>query len=68
MKPYGVKIIEHPDVADIQEMGAKSSAGKHSGRSGSTKSYIRNPADKARVRRRWKRRARLEGKNLIHES
>lgn len=28
MKPYGVKIIEFPDVADIQQMGAKSSVGK----------------------------------------
>lgn len=27
MKPYGVKVIEFPDVGDIQEMGAKSSTG-----------------------------------------
>jgi len=53
MKPYGVKLIEHPDVADIQEMGCKSSVGG--------RNYNRNVATKARTRRRWARKARAEG-------
>jgi hypothetical protein len=28
MKPYGVRVIDGPDVADIKEMGSKGSTGK----------------------------------------
>jgi len=59
MKPYGVKIIEWPDVADLQEMGAKSSAGG--------RNYNRNVRVKASTRRRWARKARAVNKNLCKE-
>ena len=54
MKPYGVKLIEGPDVADLQEMGAKSSAGG--------RNYNRNVRVKAATRRRWARKARAANK------
>ena len=61
MRPYGVRLIEGPDVADIQEMGSKSSAGQRPGRSGDYHPYCRGRG-KAEARRRWKRCARREGK------
>jgi hypothetical protein len=67
MRPYGVKIIEHPDVADIQEMGAKSSVGKFSGRSGACHGYIRDPVAKAATRRHWARKARAANKAACKE-
>jgi hypothetical protein len=54
MRPYGLRIIEHPDVADLQEMGAKTSAGG--------RNYLRSSAQKRVTRRRWKRLARGQGK------
>ncbi len=62
MKPYGVKVIEYPDVGDIREMGAKSSCGKIAGKSGDFHPYCRGD-NKAKTRRYWKRRARAEGKD-----
>ncbi len=59
MKPYGVRIIEFPDVADIQAMGAKSSTGRLPGKSGDFHPYSRSK-NKTMVRRYWKRRARHE--------
>lgn len=58
MKPYGVRVIESPNVAEIQEMGAKSSAGKIKG---NQHGYTRSSANKRSTRRYWKRRARREG-------
>ena len=63
MKPYGVRIIEDPDVADIKEMGSKGSVGKFKGRSGDFHPYAHGEA-KARTRRYWKRRARAHSKAL----
>jgi hypothetical protein len=57
MKPYGVRVIEFPDVADIQEMGAKSSTGRFAGKSGDYHPYSRSKKKK-KIRRYWKRRAR----------
>lgn len=59
MKPYGVRLIEGPDVADIREMGSKSSVGG--------RNYNRNVASKATTRRRWKRLARVEGRLACQE-
>ena len=65
MKPYGVELIEHPDVADIQAMGCKSCVGRLVERSGEFKSYIRNTARKASTRRRWARKARAAARSEI---
>ena len=54
MRPYGVKVIAGADVADIQEMGSKSSVGG--------RNYNRNVASKAATRRHWARKARAAGK------
>ena len=62
MKPYGVRVIEHPDVADIKAMGAKSRTGKLS-----EHTYCRGPS-KSRIRRLWKRVARRSGQNEIKEA
>jgi hypothetical protein len=59
MRPYGVKIEERPDVADIKAMGSKGSVGVYAGRSGDYHPIARGNA-KARVRRYWKRAARRE--------
>jgi hypothetical protein len=67
MRPYGVKIIAHPDVADIREMGAKSSVGKFPGRSGAYHGYIRDSAAKAVIRRHWARKARAANKAACKE-
>lgn len=61
MRPYGVKIIEFPDVADIQEMGAKSSVGTFASRSGDYRGYSRS-VRKAKTRRYLARKARALGK------
>lgn len=66
MRPYGVKVIESPDVADIKEMGSKGSAGKFAGRSGDYRPYSRG-ASKAASRRRWARKARAAGKAACSE-
>jgi hypothetical protein len=57
MKPYGVKVIEFPDVADIQSMGAKGSVGKFAGKSGDYHPYSKGNSKK-KTRRYWKKRAR----------
>jgi hypothetical protein len=67
MKPYGVRVIEYPDVRDIQLMGAKSSVGHFPGRSGECHSYIRSVPGKAATRRYWARRARRESRALCGE-
>ena len=66
MKPYGLQVIDGPDVADIKEMGAKGSTGKFAGHSGDYHPYSRG-AVKARARRYWKRIARREEVQEIEE-
>lgn len=66
MKPYGVEVIERPNVGDIRAMGAKSSAGRFPGKGGDYHPYSSGSA-KARARRGWKRHARLKGKRDIQE-
>ena len=63
MKPYGVKIIEDPDVADIQKTGSKGCVGKLPGRSGDYHPYCRGTA-KATTRRYWARKARRKNKAI----
>ena len=58
MKPYGVRVEESPDVADIQSRAHKSSVGRVGGSHG----YIRSARIKAKIRRYWKRLARRMGK------
>ena len=70
MKRYGVPrlcFLEFMDVADLKEIGCASHCGHLPGKGGEYHSYFRNPEDKARVRRRWKRKARQEGKDLCRE-
>jgi hypothetical protein len=64
MKPYGLQIIEYPDVADIQFMAAKSSIGRMPSKSGEYRSYTRSVQVKKAMRRYWKRKARKENKAL----
>jgi hypothetical protein len=66
MRPYGVKIIEEPDVADIQEMGSKGRTGKLPSRSGDYRPYSRG-SSKRRTRRYWKRRARRVNQEACNE-
>jgi len=63
MQPYGVRVIEYPDVGDIQEMGSKSSCGKFKEKGGDYKAYTRS-AGKNRIRRAWKQKARRASKKL----
>lgn len=66
MKPYGIdSVIEGPDVADIQEQARKGSIGRFAGRSGESKSYIRNTSARRITRIQIKRNARRAGKNDI---
>ena len=66
MKPYGVRIIECPDVADILETGRKSRVGRLPGRSGDYRPYSRGE-NKARTRRYWKRIARRTNREACEE-
>ncbi len=61
MRPYGVKVIAGPDIADIQEMGSKGRVGKFPGKSGDFHPVSKGHS-KAATRRKWKRGARTEGK------
>lgn len=67
MKPYGLRIIEHPDVADIKEMGSKGRVGQLAGRSGDYHPYCRG-ASKARTRRYWARKARAANRIACEDS
>lgn len=66
MRPYGVWVVEWPDVVDIKQMGAKSSMGEVPGRAGHFRGYCRGES-KSRIRRYWKRVARAEGKRAAHD-
>jgi len=66
MKPYGVKVIESPDIADIGAMAAKSSTGRFPGRSGEYRGYCRNKT-KATTRRYWARKARRLNRDACNE-
>ena len=64
MRPYGMKRIselEYPDVADIQILGLKSSAGQLRKKSGDFCGYVSSSA-KHYVRRTQKRSARRDGR------
>jgi len=66
MKAYGIPRdpeLDYPDVQIIHEFALKSRANgkrKHD----TTRSNFKNSAAKRQTRRRWKRLARQEGKNL----
>lgn len=65
MKGYGLPRntdVVAPDCADIAEYGLKSSVGHLQGPGGDTHSSFRNPEAKARARRRYARKARIDGK------
>jgi hypothetical protein len=81
MKPYGVKITtEFPDTADIQGNALQSSVGKLKSSLRSKiiseeeqpwkgkyqKGYLRTKSKK-KIRRYWKRKARIEGREKIRE-
>lgn len=66
MRPYGVEVIEFPDVADIAVMGGKSCAGQLPGRSGDFHPLSKGAAKKI-ARRYWKRVARRAGRQEITE-
>jgi len=66
MRPYGVSIPDHPDVRDIQLVGAKSCLGDTPGRSGEFRGLCRGPR-KARARRYWKHVARAEAKRVVRD-
>ena len=61
MRPYGMTPIKWPDVADIQEMAAKSSTGRFREKGGDFKSYSRK-IKKRRNRILQRRRARRAAK------
>lgn len=64
MKPYGVNLIECPDVADIHHMGSKGCVGKLPGKSRDYHPYSRGQS-KNRTRQYWKGSARREAKAEI---
>lgn len=64
MRPYGMRrnpALQGPDVADIQTLGLKSSAGKFRKKGGDFRGYSHGEV-KASVRRSQKRSARHEGR------
>jgi hypothetical protein len=67
MKPYGVRIEDSPDVADIRAMGSKGCVGRFAGRSGDFHPYARGNGKRA-TRRYWKRIARRAARNDIREA
>ena len=69
MRPYGMQRVpelEYPDVADIQALGLKSSAGRFRKKGGDFRGYAHGE-DRARTRRSQKRSARHEGRSQIRE-
>ena len=65
MEAYGLPRmcgVSWPDVGDIKEFGRPGGAGNLRGKGGDIRSFFRNPAAKAAIRRIYKRRARNEGK------
>ena len=60
MKGYGLprnKDVEYPDVGDIRYYGLKTCV------SGNRGGIFKNKRSKAATRRRWKKKARRQGKN-----
>jgi hypothetical protein len=69
MRPYGMQRtpeLEYPDVADIQRLGLKSSAGRYRKKGGDFRGYAHGE-DRARTRRSQKRHARHEGRARVME-
>ena len=60
MRPYGVRVVEWPDIADIIAEGAKSSIGNVRSKSGEFRAFG-TPEKRASTRRYWKRQARRVG-------
>lgn len=58
--------LEFPDVADIQALGLKSSAGRFRKKGGDFRGYAHGE-DRARTRRSQKRYARHEGRVRVME-
>lgn len=70
MKAYGIPRntdIESPDVADIGEYGLSSRYGRLPGKGGDIRSMFKNADSKRSARRRYKRKARAEGKRDCRE-
>jgi hypothetical protein len=70
MKPYGLPRcddVAHPDVADCQQYGLKSSAGNLPGKGGDIRSMHKKSASKRASRRTFKRIARRAGKAACAE-
>ncbi len=66
MKAYGLPRnddIQHPDLADIRYYGRKSCIGRIP-RHGKYRSYFKKSRVKRAIRRYWKRKERMIGKNL----
>jgi hypothetical protein len=56
MKPYRtIKLIEFPDIADIQAQGRKSSVGRLPEKGGDFKPYVRSAKCRASARRALKK-------------
>jgi len=67
LKPYGLVVVEYPDVSDIHAMGAKSICGRFPVRGGKSRGYFKNKAVKAQTRRYWARKARAANKAACQE-
>ena len=70
MIPYGLPRnddVAHPDCADVLEYGLASRRRNLPGPGGDTHNSVRNPAAKARARRRFARHARAAAKATCRE-
>jgi hypothetical protein len=69
MRGYGLPRnddVEFPDMVSIYELGLKSCIGGHRSKDGDYRA-VTSPEAKAKARRRYKRRARAEGKIACKE-
>lgn len=67
MRPYGVRVVEEPDAADIKAMGSAGRAGNLPGRNGRDLRPCSRGSSKRRMRRFWARKARAAGKAACQE-
>ncbi len=70
MKPYGIPRnmdLEYPDVAAIKEYGRPTHLGKVARHPGGDVRANQKSKNKQQARRRWKRVARSQGKELCKE-
>jgi len=71
MRGYGLPRntdVGAPDCADIKEYGLASHKARLPGKGGDIRSVFKDPADKARARRRFARKARAENKAVCETS